>query len=336
MRYVLFGLLIVLSVIVTLIVIVLLAHYLFPHPGAWLIKKVFDRPYKIGDSERYDVASQRVKVELDHIYPSKFKRNKLDIYYPAEMGEAVPVVIWVHGGGFVGGDKSQMREFATYVVDQAKVALVAINYNLAPYSTYPNQLHQLDDAYQYLAQNPELSEKLNFSNIILGGDSAGSQITGQYASILTNQTYSQEMSFVPKMPVSSLKGFVSYCGPLDIKQLSIHKSDNRYVSFLYLTIARSLIGTRKWEHRPELRQASIVDYLTEDFPPSYVTDGNVFSFESHGLVFVERLQQLGVRVESLFFSEESQQFPHEYQFSYQTNEARRCLAQTVAFIKTCL
>src|SRR5699024_5266557 len=122
--------------------------------------------------------------------------------------------------------------------------------------------------------DPELSDNLDLSKLILGGDSAGSQITGQYASLSTNPAYSKEMSFVPKMPASSLKGFISYCGPLDIKQLSTNKSDNRYVSFLYMTIARSLIGTRKWEQRKELHQASVVDYLTEDFPPSYVTDGN--------------------------------------------------------------
>ena len=52
---------------------------------------------------------------------------------------------WVHGGGFVGGDKSGVKEFATKLVSDANIAVVAMNYELAPDSEYPNQVLQVNE-----------------------------------------------------------------------------------------------------------------------------------------------------------------------------------------------
>ena len=57
----------------------------------------------------------------------------------------VPVLFWVHGGGFVGGDKSGVKEFATKLVSDANIAVVAMNYELAPDSEYPNQVLQVNE-----------------------------------------------------------------------------------------------------------------------------------------------------------------------------------------------
>ena len=44
----------------------------------------------------------------------------------------VPVVFWVHGGGYVGGDKEGAKEFATYLADRGQVAVVSLNYGGLP------------------------------------------------------------------------------------------------------------------------------------------------------------------------------------------------------------
>lgn len=59
---------------------------------------------------------------------------------PNNITEKLPVIIWLHGGGFVGGDKSSLKEFATYLAVDTQVAVVAMNYQVAPVLRYPGQL----------------------------------------------------------------------------------------------------------------------------------------------------------------------------------------------------
>lgn len=330
--------LLALGIVVGVLIVVVLLHLMSPYPSASLIKVIFDRPYPIGDAVGLAKASEQVDVITDTHYPSKYRRNKLDIYTPTQhiSPTPVPVMIWVHGGGFVGGNKSQLKEFGTLLASQSQIAVVTINYDLAPHSAYPQQLKQLDEAYRYLLEDKMLGEKLDFSQLMFGGDSAGAQIAAQYLAVQTNANYAREMSMEQLVNPADLKGFVSYCGPLDLKQMLTLPTKQLIVSFLYTTIARSLIGTRKWQERPELKQASVVDFVTHDFPASFITDGNTYSFETQGQVFVERLTQLNVPVTPLFFTDNSKKVIHEYQFLYDTQEGQLCLSQTIAFIQECL
>ena len=82
----------------------------------------------------------------------------------------------------------------------------------------------------------------------------------------------------------------------------------------------------------EIRQASIPEYITENFPPTYITDGNAFSFQEQEMALEDKLQSLNIPVESLFFNEVEKEIPHEYQFNYELDEAKESLRQTIDFI----
>src|SRR5690625_219938 len=91
----------------------------------------------------------------------------MDIYFPAGDIQARGILFWVHGGGFVAGDKEAIEEFATYIVAANQIAVVAINYEKAPKLTYPGQVHQLQDAYLYLEENHANYLSVDFSKILL-------------------------------------------------------------------------------------------------------------------------------------------------------------------------
>lgn len=65
------------------------------------------------------------------------------------------------------------------------------------------------------------------------------------------------------------------------------------------------LGTHQWQKSVELKQASLVDHVTTEFPPTYITDGNAYSFQDQGLAFEKKLKQLGVPVTSQFFNHTS-------------------------------
>src|SRR5881227_3521883 len=60
----------------------------------------------------------------------KNERQKLDVYAPAK-GQKLPVVVWIHGGGWRAGDRSEVHHKPKAFVDKGYV-FVSINYRLVP------------------------------------------------------------------------------------------------------------------------------------------------------------------------------------------------------------
>jgi acetyl esterase/lipase len=79
---------------------------------------------------------------------------------------------------------------------------------------------------------------------------------------------------------------------------------------------------------------STVDWVTADFPATYISGGN-----GDGLTWLQsipmakRLQELGVEVTPVFWpAPHEPELPHEYQFHLDLPEARKALADTIAFL----
>ena len=322
----------VIAIILSTAILILIAFQLSPRPGAYLINKMFDSPIEITDKEKYEESSTRVSVLEDIDYDSEYERNNFDIYYPKDATERVPVIFWVHGGGYVGGDKSGVTEFATNIASDANVAVITLNYELAPDSEYPGQINQIDDAYRFIEKNLDEYSMIDLDQIFFGGDSAGAQIALQYVTIQTNREYAEQMNMEQTIQQTKIKGAISYCGPVNLKQTVEEKSDSKFLRFFVKTVAWSLIGEKNWQDTPQLQEASLVSHVTEDFPPTYITDGNAFSFPQQGIELEEQLKSLQVSVSSLFFVDSPEQINHEYQFDYRTKEAKLCYEQTLSFI----
>ncbi len=190
---------------------IFLAFQLSPRPGAFLINHMFSNTVQITDKKTFDQAEKNVAKKTDLTYESKYKENTYDIYYPKNSKGPVPVLFWVHGGGFVGGDKSGVKEFATKLVSDANIAVVAMNYELAPDSEYPNQVLQVNELIKDLLAEEKDDKLLDMEQLFFGGDSAGSQIALQYAAIQTNDAYAKQMKIKQLLTKESLKGTISYC-----------------------------------------------------------------------------------------------------------------------------
>lgn len=303
-------------------------------PGVYIIQKMFDQPIVISDEEMFMEASSKVQSLKDITYPSSYKNNTLDIYYPKNAKDSVPVLIWLHGGGFVSGNKEGVEEFATYIAAYNGVAVVAIDYETAPSLQYPGQIKQLDDVYTFISNQSKDFPMLDISNLSFGGDSAGAQIAGQYVALQTNEAYAKEMNIEQSVPSSTIRTFLSFSGPVDLQQMKDVQSDSLFMKFFVNTVSRAFIGTRNWKTSELLVEGSVVPFVTENFPPTYITDGNSFSFPEQGKALQEALETVGVPVDILLFDEGVGEIPHEYQFNFLTDEAKENLNKTIQFIDT--
>ena len=130
---------------------------------------------------RDDVDS--IRVLRDQRYSSGDDRSGLcDVYLPAvTRADGHPVIVVVHGGGWVSGDKwtiaGYSREFA-----KNGFAAVTVNYRLAPRHKFPAQV---DDVRQALLWTAENDERFSFDLTRLGlfGYSAGGHLVTLVASL---------------------------------------------------------------------------------------------------------------------------------------------------------
>jgi acetyl esterase/lipase len=147
----------------------------------------------------------------------------LDFYpAPAVPGAAsgVPCVIVVHGGGWDGGDRSQLRDLNRYLAATG-YAVAAIDYRLAPASRYPAPLDDLREAMAYLRRHAaELG--IDPRRFVLLGRSAGGQIAQQAAYTFKDPGIRGVIAFYS--PADMVFGYANPVNPLilDSKALMDH------------------------------------------------------------------------------------------------------------------
>ncbi|MGZ3274530.1 MAG: alpha/beta hydrolase [Caulobacteraceae bacterium] len=102
-----------------------------------------------------------VKAQRDVAYAPGPKET-LDLFTPeAKPSKARPILLFVHGGGFVGGDKSKAGDgSASPFYDNLMIWAVGhglvgvnINYELAPKAQYPTVQHEIAEAVAWARKN---------------------------------------------------------------------------------------------------------------------------------------------------------------------------------------
>lgn len=75
-----------------------------PMPVVRLLRKGEEGPLSI--PKGYEEICRKVIVKKELTYPSRYGKNTLDLYAPAEKERKRPLILWIHGGAFVAGDKA--------------------------------------------------------------------------------------------------------------------------------------------------------------------------------------------------------------------------------------
>jgi acetyl esterase/lipase len=303
-----------------------------PRPMAWFTNRLFARNAAAAQitPPGFNELSRKVLVEKDIEYPSKLPRNRLDVFSPRNASVPVPTVFWIHGGGFVGGDKADVETWATMIAANG-YTVVSINYALAPDHNYQSPLIQTGEAYDFVISNPQRFPTVDGQRLVFGGSSAGAQIASQFMAMQTNPTLAASMQTEPLVPKGDLIGGVLYCGPYDLTGLS--DTGSWFGKFFVWQMGWAYFGFRDWKTTPQAAQARTVDHVTPDYPPVFITDGNTGSFEADARNLEARLRENGVHVDSLFHPLENGSLGHEYQFDFSKPEAMECFYRTLAFLE---
>jgi acetyl esterase len=318
------------SLLLIVVIAAIIAFRVSPWPGALVIRYAFDK----GGKETSQKLEKHVPSGISSVKNKQYRPNDkdayLDVYYPntiKDTDKTLPTIVWVHGGAWISGSKDNVSQYLQILASYGYTT-VGVNYTIAPEKHYPTPLLQVNDALTYLQEN---AQELHVDpyNFVLAGDSAGSQIASQLATLITNQPYAQQVGIDPTLQPSQLRAVVLNCGAYDLASADQNGEAGKFLK----TVLWAYSGTKDFKNDPDLKYASVIDYVTGDFPPTFITAGNADPLEPQSLEFAQKLQKLKVNTDALFYPKShTPKLPHEYQFNLDNADGRQALGRITTFL----
>ncbi len=311
-------------------VVAALVWTLSPWPAALLIRAMFESS---GENTRKEMAAYVPDAPLDqHLdvqYGSSGADTSLDVFTPKGGTEPLATVVWIHGGAWISGNKESVRPYAQILATHGYTT-VAVNYTVGPEAIYPTALTQLNDALGFLVEHAA-EYNIDPDRIIIAGDSAGANYTSQLATLTTNSEYANLVGIDPALTKKQLRAVILNCGIYDVSEIpnapGLGGWGFRIALWAYL-------GEKDWSKTAGAQQMSTLDYVTADFPETWISGGNddpLTPGQSQKLA--TKLDGLGVAVTPVFYdADHTPALPHEYQFHLDLADAQTALTSTVAFL----
>ena len=214
-------------------------------------------------------------------YGSCDKWHLLDLYRPKDKEGNLPVLLNIHGGAWVYGDKKVYAPYCMYLASQG-FAVVNASYRLAPKHTFPAPLEDVGAMVEWAVDYAE-EYGLDLSNLFLVGDSAGAHLATAYTAIQLNQEYAKAF---PEIKVSKKlvpKALVLNCGVFDMEGEVEHRG------VLLTPFLTDILGAKPTTS--SIKKMSPVQYITPDFPPVYLATSNGDFLRKHSHRLKEVLEQ---------------------------------------------
>ena len=222
-----------------------------------------------------------------------------DIFLPPLEEKNRPAVLFIHGGGWIEGDRSQLRGYGILL---ARLGFVCMcnSYRLSNESIWPAQVQDVNCAIRYLRANAT-DLGLDPNRIGVSGNSAGGHLSlmaaaTNYDQIFEGEGGSNEVS-------SEIKAVCAIYPPTTIRQLEmLNPLENAFLM---------LMG--KEAKKEDFDKASPLNYVTEDYPPCMLIHGSTDSVVrlKDSTKFYEKLIEFNRPASLHIFSEEEHAFDGE-------------------------
>ena len=188
----------------------------------------------------------------------------LDLYLPEKAAAPTPLIVWIHGGGWVGGNKNNCPPLAGV---SKGCAAASIEYRFADVAPFPAQIHDCKGAIRFLRAN---AAKYNLDPNRIGawGASAGGHLVALLGTGAAVQ--SLEGNVGGNLEYSSrVQAVCDYFGPADLMPLTVPG-----VSPGAAAVVAKLLGGPPAEKKDLAALASPVTHVTKDAPPFLIMHGD--------------------------------------------------------------
>lgn len=247
----------------------------------------------------------------------------LDVYRPRAAGnDPLPVIVSVHGGGWVYGDKT-VYQFYCMDLAQRGFAVVNFSYRLAPENKFPAQLEDANTVFHWVLDHAG-DYGFDPEHIFAVGDSAGANILGLYCAVCSDPDYAARYTFRPP------KGFVPRAVALNCGQYRI---EPRLLptDMIHLLIMDFLPGRGS---REELEMIDVTAHVTGRFPPVFLMTANRDFLKEQAPLLSRRLEATGVPFVYRCYGDERSKLGHVFHCDVKSDAAKLCNDEECGFFKS--
>jgi acetyl esterase/lipase len=236
--------------------------------------------------------AQDVVATRDIVYGTD-AMQRLDIYQPRGAKGKLPTVLWIHGGGWVEGDKRNgpngISVLAPLLVEKGFVA-VSCNYRLAPKHRHPAQVDDVQRAVRWLRAHAE-AYHIDPDRIGAVGISAGGHLAFVLAVRETRAKQNDDLDTFS----SKVQAAVSLNGATDLRE------DPELRTPAVATAIRNLVGDDPEQARKAREDASPILFVGKDAAPTLFIVGtkDTLVLNAHSRRGVDALKRHKVDAELL-------------------------------------
>ena len=182
---------------------------------------------------------------------------QMDVYSPSGEAKNLPGVIVIHGGAWVGGNRTQMAQLCQQIAKEGMVA-ATVSYRLAPTTKWPGMIEDVQDAVRYMRDNAA-KHGVDPKRIGAAGASAGGHL-----SLLLGTTDGWPNG--AKGKTSSRVGAVlNIFGPFDCSQ--------DFSPVISSMLAQQIIGKKLEECAEDIKNFSPATYVAKGCAPVFTVQG---------------------------------------------------------------
>lgn len=191
----------------------------------------------------------------------------LDLFLPAEISRPVPVIVWVHGGAWRSGSRSDVP--VAGLVNNG-FAIASIDYRLSPVARFPAQVHDIKAAIRYLRAHAE-EFKFDPARFVIAGSSAGGHLAA-LVGVTNGHPVLEGTVGEHRRQSSDVQAIVSFYGASDLTTI-LSQSTPHGLS-VRVPALQLLLGGQP-DQQPDLaRLASPVMHIDQRDPPLMLIHGD--------------------------------------------------------------
>jgi acetyl esterase/lipase len=178
----------------------------------------------------------------------------MDIYVPGgAVTRALPLAIFVHGGGLTSGDKADISPMFLNALASAGYVVASVNYRLAPLYKFPVQIEDLKCAIRFLRANAQ-TYGTNGSEMFMFGTSSGGELVA-IAALTGSRSLFDVGPYLNES--SSITAAVDMFGPVNLTSWASYSDTLRVFG----------------DNQSDLVLASPTHYISAKAPPILIVQG---------------------------------------------------------------
>ena len=233
------------------------------------------RKMMVASRYAFEVEARAIEVVRDVEAPVRMR-----LYDARPERGPGPLLVFIHGGGWVIGDLETHEPFCIDLAIELDVPVVAVDYRLAPEHPFPAGFEDALAAVRWIASGPtELGRKT--TSLFLSGDSAGGNLAAVVSTALRDEPAAvpiagQWLIYPAADPCAHYPSYEQFCEGHLLTKASMDWFEDSYAG-----------PKGDWRYSPLLKGC-------EGLPPTFVTTAGLDPIRDQGRAYAARCAEAGV------------------------------------------